>query len=361
MNHPILFEAKAPIFQNKLFVNKESARLCPVGLIELVWDDRQGCVVNQAFTPINNDYDSSYNNDQGNSERFKTHLSKTLDLLASRLDRDAAIVEIGCGNGAFLDALNERGFTNLLGYDTAYQGSKTYIKKEYISDFSGLQADLIILRHTLEHIQHPRDFLEEMRRASSKKCGKPFVYIEVPSLEWILENNSFYDIFYEHVNYFDLDFFENIFPGSIAFRSFSHQYLSVFASLESMNINHCHKKCTRSLMDALSKIKAERQRIVNYLMNRDLIIFGAGAKGATLCFHLRAAGTTGKIILVDSNPSKQGCYSCGLDIVIQSPDSVVSLDQIASHEVLVMNPNYLDEIRQALGGGVSRIRCVTHI
>jgi len=361
MTNPTLYTAKAPIFQNKLFSNKTLAEKSPIGLINLAWDEWQGCVVNQTFQTINDIYDSSYNNDQGTSDRFKAHLTSILDILDSRLDKAADIVEIGCGNGSFLDELSRRGFTSLSGHDTAYQGSRSYIKNEYISDFSSIQADLIILRHTLEHIQQPRAFLEAIRQSSSKKYGKPYIYIEVPSLEWILENHSFYDIFHEHVNYFDLAFFENIFPGSMTFRSFSGQYISVFADIASMNINHCHKRSKQGLLNAFSEVEGERQRILGYLMNRNLIIFGAGAKGANLCFHLRNSGTTGKIMLVDSNPSKQGLYTSGLDIMIQAPDSLFRLDQADSYEVLVMNPNYMAEIRKALVGLASRIRCITHI
>src|SRR5690606_20833571 len=55
-----------------------------------------------------------------------------------------------------------------------------------------------ILRHVLEHITSPVDFLTDLGAAAP---GVP-LYIEVPEVNWIFENGAFWDFCYEHCNYF---------------------------------------------------------------------------------------------------------------------------------------------------------------
>lgn len=75
------------------------------------------------------------------------------------------IIEIGCGKGYFLEMLRKNGF-DVTGFDPAYEGDNPYIVKDYYSDqYSHLNADLIILRHTLEHIDDPLKFLHSIATA----------------------------------------------------------------------------------------------------------------------------------------------------------------------------------------------------
>ena len=63
------------------------------------------------------------------------------------------------------------------------------------------------------------------------------IYIEVPCFDWIIEHGAWFDIFYEHVNYFRLDDFRRAFGKVIhAGRSFGGQYLSVIADLDTLRV-----------------------------------------------------------------------------------------------------------------------------
>jgi amino acid transporter len=70
----------------------------------------------------------------------------------------------------------------------------------------------IILRHVLEHIPNPFDFLCQLRRANG---GGGLIYIEVPCFDWICKKKTWYDIFYEHVNYFRMQDFIKMFSRVI--------------------------------------------------------------------------------------------------------------------------------------------------
>jgi hypothetical protein len=65
--------------------------------------------------------------------------------------------------------------------------------------------------------------------------GSGLIYIEVPCLEWIINKRAWYDIFYEHVNYFRLYDFQRFFGKVVkSGRIFGGQYLFIIAELSSL-------------------------------------------------------------------------------------------------------------------------------
>lgn len=65
----------------------------------------------------------------------------------------------------------------------------------------------------------------------------PDIIIEVPDWDWITKKQNFYDIVYEHVNYFSLNTFKNIFNGSFFSRKmFGGQYLFLIVKLSNLNL-----------------------------------------------------------------------------------------------------------------------------
>ena len=106
------------------------------------------------------------------------------------------------GKGFFLNLLLDKG-VDITGVDPTYEGDSERIIKDYYSDkYANLDAELIVLRHTLEHIPKPLEFIQMIAKAN-KYRGK--IYIEIPTFDWIVANNSIEDIFYEHCNYFTAD------------------------------------------------------------------------------------------------------------------------------------------------------------
>jgi len=106
------------------------------------------------------------------------------------LRKDAAILDMGCGPGYFLDEMKERGYTNCIGIGLSPGDNKTarekgHTVKEYDMTFLPQQdgfydesADFIFLRHALEHSPYPIFTLMEYNRLL-KQFAK--MYIEVPA------------------------------------------------------------------------------------------------------------------------------------------------------------------------------------
>ncbi len=128
--------------------------------------------------------------------------------------------------------------------DPAYEGSNSSIVKEYFGPGSGLSADGVILRHVLEHIQDPIAFLAGIRDANG---GRGKIYIEVPCFDWICDRRAWFDISYEHVNYFRLSDFYRMF-GTVhdAGHVFNGQYIYAVADLATLSPFPCGTKGTNS-------------------------------------------------------------------------------------------------------------------
>jgi SAM-dependent methyltransferase len=145
--------------------------------------------------------------DEGDSQMHKdltrTVVEKYIDPLA--IQKNAKILDLGCGVGYFLDLMKERGYTDLTGVSLSPGDIKTCQDKGHkISkyDFSFLpqkdgyydeSVDFIFLRQTLEHSPYPIFSLMEYNRLL-KQGGK--LYIEVPAPdcdrkhEWNLNHYS---------------------------------------------------------------------------------------------------------------------------------------------------------------------------
>lgn len=209
INTQLVYEYNGiPIFQNKVFSSPEDAKNVLTGKLKLIMCSTCGYTWNDAFDEKLLNYDENYQNEQANSSIFQNHLDEVQRILISEGFKNKKIVEIGCGKGYFLEKLRSDDF-DVLGFDPAYEGDNPYVLKEYFSDkHKSLNADLIILRHVLEHIPKPADFIKQIQKIVKPSCD---IYVEVPDMKWIIERNAFWDLHYEHCNYFTVESLKKIF------------------------------------------------------------------------------------------------------------------------------------------------------
>ena len=228
----VLYEQQQfPVLQNRVYKTTQDAIDCLMGDIKIIEDGKTGLVYNAVYNPGLMIYDGHYNNEQGLSPSFKQHLEQVADLIEERLGKDA-LIEVGCGKGFFLEMLLERG-VDVTGFDSTYEGENPRVVKKYFEPgIIATPAKGLVLRHVLEHILNPYDFLCQLRDAND---GGGVIYIEVPCFDWILRKRAWFDIFYEHVNYFRLNDFDRMFNRVIKKgRFFGDQYLYVVADLASL-------------------------------------------------------------------------------------------------------------------------------
>ena len=326
--------SQAPIFQNVTYSNSEEAVSCFKGDIEIVQNLETGLVYNRLFNNDLMNYDENYQNEQSISKFFLDHLEQVSEIISKNLGKKS-LIEVGCGKGFFLEMLLTKGF-EVCGFDKSYGGNNPNIKKTYFDKDSKVNGKGIILRHVLEHVEEPLGFLNKIKDSNG---GKGLIYIEVPCFDWILKNRAWFDICYEHVNYFRLSDLRKMFGKVISEGHFfgNGQYIYIVAELESL----------KDKIEATDKIEFPKDFLENVPNSESgngslNVIWGASTKG--VIFSLLSRRKDFRIDLaVDINPVKQERYLPVTGIKVVSPEYLMK-NYNSEVNIYIMNSNYYDEI-----------------
>lgn len=359
--HVFLELSEVPVHQNLLYSSVSAAQATKRGEIHLGLCSSCGFVTNCAFNPALLGYSEEYDNTQCFSTTFNEYaLNLTHELINRYSLHNKRIVEIGCGKGDFIKLLCELGPNQGVGFDPSYIGDKfdssgriTFIQDIYSEQYIDYSGDFFCSRHVIEHIAEPGTMLTSIRRAVTDRLDVP-LFMETPDVSWILRNVTFWDIFYEHCSLFS--------PGSLArlyarqgwdavriTSAFGGQYMWVEGYPSSGTGQICVPVDSLLEITELAqhfqtnyqhKINQLRE-MVNEHMGKNMVIWGAGAKGVTFANTLSIHPDTIGYV-VDVNPRKQGKFIPGTGQQIISPDALKTLKP---EIVWVMNPNYVQEIR----------------
>jgi hypothetical protein len=335
-NIKVIYQQRSvPLIQNKVYPTKEEAKNARCIDVVLAQSLDNGFVFSAEFDDSIIDYDEHYQNEQSNSAFFQQHLNNVIDIMDQHKCLEGKVVEIGCGKAYFMNMLLDRG-VDVIGFDPTYEGDSPKVVKDFFSDkYSNVAADFIILRHTLEHISNPFRFIQTVAKANNYK-GK--IFIEVPTFEWIVEHVATEDIFYEHCNYFTLDTLQMLFKRSVGGHFFNGQYIYVIAELA--DVKDELEKRTIQPYDVKFKERIEGYKnMVNGPAS--VAIWGAGAKGSTFLNLIDKEADKVKCV-IDINPKKQHKYVGGTGHYIIKPEE---LEQNNIEEIVVMNDNYINEIK----------------
>jgi SAM-dependent methyltransferase len=344
-----------PVHQNLLLSSPESARSISRGNLDLFVCANCGFVFNRAFDPSRLQYGQDYDNNQGCSSSFQKHIDSLVSILIEEGDvRGKRVVEVGCGQGGFLQRIVEEGDNLGFGFDPSYIGPKEasrgrmkFENRYYDESCTDVQADVVICRHVIEHVPDPLNLLRSVRTAIGDNDNAK-VYFETPCVDWILSNTVIWDFFYEHCSLFTSSSLSTVFQKA-GFRVdavrhvFGGQYLWLEASPcesevvadgeQTFNLAHSYAQHERSTMENW------HDRIVDLSMSGKVALWGAGAKGATFANLIDPEGNLIDCV-VDLNPNKQGKYIAGSGHAIVDPQQLRSRG--VSHAIL-MNPNYREE------------------
>lgn len=122
----------------------------------------------------------------------QANLAETARMLAANLtDKNAKIVDLGCGDGFFLNELHRLGFTDLYGVDQSpgLERAKKlgFGKFEHLSVWDyldqkekagGTDAQVLVMVNVLEHVAEPMELLKRIQRILPPKG---FLCITVPN------------------------------------------------------------------------------------------------------------------------------------------------------------------------------------
>ena len=301
-------------------------------------------------------YDDNYQNNQSNSKAFQRHMAEVYSMLRSEFPKGAKLVEVGCGKGSFLELVRGDEWFNYEGYDEAYEGADENIYGRYLNDDDRVEADIVVLRHTLEHIKKPFDFLKMLRNIFGDEA---LVFIEVPQFNWIEKNKVIFDFTYEHVNYFSTESLCSLFNKVNSFGDFfGGQYQFCLARLNELNTDNWYGfDLTKNWSDFNFEeyVSVFNNHVKSLDSKKRIWVWGGATKGVLFLKHLLeySPSNFGKVeAVIDANPKKQSLLTPSTYLPIISPSDLYSKLKAGDY-VVVMNPNYLTEIRSDLAQNIT--------
>jgi SAM-dependent methyltransferase len=359
-SEPVLHWSGLPAFQNVVFTSADAARAIPRGDMALACCTRCAFLFNAAYQAI--EYSAGYDNRQSDSPRFRAHLETMARRTSERHDlAGRRIVEIGCGDGAFLRRLLElspraRG----VGFDPAYVGPSEdlagrarFAPRRLDDAHVPHPDDVLVCRHVLGHVADPVEFLRSIRRAAGNRVGARLLF-EVQCAAWVLRRRSIWDIGYEQCSYFVPESIraamslagwrvaelEHVFDG---------QYLWGEAVADDPDAEPrvdaaATVAAARAFGERDARIRARRTDEVKAATPTGAAIWGAATKGV-LFAHLTDPDAERLRFAIDLNVAKQGKHMAATGLPIVSPQALVSG---AVGTIFLMNPAYRPEVEVLL-------------
>jgi SAM-dependent methyltransferase len=343
--------AKLPVLQNRVYGTQQEAIASPVAPFALCTCRDCGFSFNGAFDSRLVVYDEHYDNDVP-SAVFGRYYEELAEKLIARFElSEGTVYEVGCGKGTFLEVLCRlapgiRG----IGVDPSCVPTRarnfTLIKDVFTPEIVRPDARLVLLRHVLEHIEEPVPFLAQIAAAAPQAP----LFVEVPDLDWIFENGTFWDFCYEHCNYFTMDslrqaltragyapleqlsLFGGQFQAAVATPGAAHRGTRLPAGAPAVN--------AAATYEVSETLRMRRARDLIEGCGGRAIVWGMATKGVVFAVLMADAPIAGGI---DINPKKQQRFAPGSGLAIHAPEWLVTVDKEPA--VFIMNANYALEIR----------------
>ncbi|MBY6155176.1 methyltransferase domain-containing protein [Vannielia litorea] len=356
---PVFALGNVPIICNQLWPDADAARAAPAGDVTLVICPACAFVWNADFDPAKMHYAPGYENALHFSPRFQAFAEELASGLVSRFDLAGKhVIEIGCGDGHFLDLMAQHGAATATGFDPSMEGKETpftaregvEIVPEYFrSDQLERPFDAILCRHVLEHLDTPLALMQDIRRAIGPRDVP--IYFEVPNAGWMLETVSMWDVIYEHVGYWTAASITTLMrradfvPTSVQ-AGYGDQFLMVEARSAEPDPAYLDpgaaqvQETARAFGQAANtELETWRSRLSK--LDGKAVIWGAGSKGITFANALGPKAAAPLAALVDLNPRKHGLTAPGIALPVIAPETLTTL---APDLVLISNALYEAEI-----------------
>lgn len=251
------------------------------------------------------------------------------------------IIEVGCGQGEFLGMLSDfpvKGF----GTEHKLELVKKAREAGLVVDcdfpesenhkFKNGPFDAFMSFNFLEHQPEPVMYLKAIYNNLTQEG---YGLITVPSFEYILEENSFYEIIPDHIAYYTFESLTNLLNISgfevLERERINRDTLSVIVKKRPLpDIRGIIEKKNDIANDVLSTVEKYAGKVA---------IWGASHQGFTLC---ATTGIKNNVdCIIDSAPFKQGRYAPASHIPIISPEEARERELSA---IIIVAPGYTDEI-----------------
>lgn len=193
------------------------------------------------------------------------------------------------------------------------------------------QPDLIICRHTLEHIANPRNLIDQWFQQCAPEC---LYVVEIPCFENLMESLRFDAIYHQHYHYFDLDTFKYLIwecGGEYLGHSYNRQGSCGGALI--VTFRRAVAKQEKPRLNLADRVKTIQHRISLYQKQMHIIgelfsalpgpVYGYGASLmlATLGYHLGTNFARLDCIL-DDNPARDNTTYENIPVTVRHTANV---------------------------------------
>ena len=265
-------------------------------------------------------------------------------------------IEVGCGQGEFLKVLSEfpvevHGIEHdphlvelarAQGLDVTEGFTETEDTR-----FAGGLYDVFLSFNFLEHQPDPGTMLQAIyRNLEDDAMG----LITVPSFEYIMDHNSYYELIRDHLAYYTFETLTTLLERN----GFQVEECEVInRDTLSVIVKKRPQMDTENLLECYVNLKREMESYMKYLdaWDKKVAIWGASHQGFTLAATTKLGEKARYII--DSAPFKQGKFAPASHLPIVGPDHFHDHPVDA---IIITAPGYTDEIaasiRQKFGTSV---------
>ncbi len=280
------------------------------------------------------------------------------------------ILELGCNDLSILKrfALRSRhlfGIDPIWGYDNGkIINNKIKIIGKYIEnielkeEIDNEAPDIIICRHTLEHLEEPKKVMQKLIEIATQDT---LLFFEFPNLEGIVDNFRYNQIFNQHLHYWTVKSFIYLLESlncsikEIDFNGIG-AWSSLMISFKLKNNNSISYKNLRYKKLSTDKINKGynlfkehlylTKKCLSELENPKICGYGAAVNPPILAYHMESDLNFLEVIW-DDDPEKDGLWYANLPICIKRiPENLSLKDYI----VIITEPDAARPIISRLRG-----------
>lgn len=264
--------------------------------------------------------------------------------------RGKRVLEVGCGQGEFLRVWREDGFHIIpfgIEHDESLVNKAVADKLNVVEAFAenedcilpGAPYDAFCSFNFLEHQPDPNGMLRCIYNNLNEDA---YGLITVPSLEYILEKESYYELIRDHLAYYSQDAFRFVLEKN-GFRVLSMRVVN--RDTWEAIVEKKKRIDTKALIANQHNLRREIYDVIERLEQHGgrMAVWGASHQGLTILSSLELGKKVPYVI--DSAPFKQGMYTTGSHIPIVAP---AHFHEDPVQAIMIIAPGYSDEIARII-------------
>ncbi|MEO1523838.1 MAG: class I SAM-dependent methyltransferase [Planctomycetota bacterium] len=302
-----------------------------------------GHIFNKSFTYDDVPYSRKANLMFNQGVLWQGHLRKIVRRLSDAVSESPTVVEIGCGDGSLLRAMDSQlTGANLIGFDPNNKHHRSaniefrgelFLPQRHLNE---LKPDLIVCRHVLEHLQQPMRFLEQIAVVTAISDRSIQLYVEVPCVDRAVKTTRLSDYYYEHNSHFTTQSFRAMLDRIGATTTWLDRFYddevlgALFTLAPQPHLAEMSRVTERHRLNALHTVRKIREQL-NFIAQANLRVAIWGGTGKAAAFmSLYGMDRARFPLVVDSDRDKCDTFVPGTgqrirpaEVLVREPADVV--------------------------------------